>query len=217
LLALKVVGFYPAPKDSKGNVIIAPSLIVYYHGSDYDVDTLFVIKKKSWDKPTIDMNDVLSSYDESYQERSELVIEQGHFVGENKVGGQPLHTFLDTYIVKIHQRIEELTEALLDKNKTKADKSLIDKAIKIHNDNLTQISEVADLSAKNSIINLFSSSLADPKNRQDLLTPISFSRVAAVKAEIEKELMDLLSGKDMEATELFLNELEEAKMIERPC
>jgi hypothetical protein len=33
---MKVVGFYPVPKggSAKGNVIIAPSLIVYYHGSD---------------------------------------------------------------------------------------------------------------------------------------------------------------------------------------
>lgn len=34
LVPLKVVGFYPVPPGSKGNVIIAPSLIVYYHGSD---------------------------------------------------------------------------------------------------------------------------------------------------------------------------------------
>jgi len=34
LLPLKVVGFYPVPKGSKGNIVIAPSLVVYYHGSD---------------------------------------------------------------------------------------------------------------------------------------------------------------------------------------
>lgn len=34
LIAMKVVGFYPTPAGSKGNVVIAPSPIVYYHGSD---------------------------------------------------------------------------------------------------------------------------------------------------------------------------------------
>ena len=34
LLPLKVVGFYDAPKGAKANVVIAPSAIVYFHGSD---------------------------------------------------------------------------------------------------------------------------------------------------------------------------------------
>jgi hypothetical protein len=45
-IAARVVGFYPASANSKSNIIIAPSLIVYYHGSDYDVDGLFIIKKQ---------------------------------------------------------------------------------------------------------------------------------------------------------------------------
>lgn len=47
LLPLKVVGFYDAPINAKANVVIAPSTIVYFHGSDYDVDTLFILRKES--------------------------------------------------------------------------------------------------------------------------------------------------------------------------
>lgn len=34
LLAMKVAGFYDAPANAESNIIIAPSIIVYYHGSD---------------------------------------------------------------------------------------------------------------------------------------------------------------------------------------
>ncbi|NJN99249.1 MAG: hypothetical protein HC875_36725 [Anaerolineales bacterium] len=40
-IAMKVVGFY----ESAANVVIAPDLLVALHGSDFDVDSLFVIKR----------------------------------------------------------------------------------------------------------------------------------------------------------------------------
>jgi hypothetical protein len=41
-VAIKVVGFYKTPNI---NVIIAPDLLVGLHGSDFDVDSLFIIKR----------------------------------------------------------------------------------------------------------------------------------------------------------------------------
>jgi hypothetical protein len=41
---LKVVGFYPGNK----NAIIAPKEIVYFHGSDYDVDKLYVMRREEY-------------------------------------------------------------------------------------------------------------------------------------------------------------------------
>ena len=43
-IAIKVVGFYDTPGT---NVIIAPDLLVALHGSDFDVDSLFVIKRET--------------------------------------------------------------------------------------------------------------------------------------------------------------------------
>jgi hypothetical protein len=43
-IAMKVVGFYTTPDV---NVIIAPDLLVALHGSDFDVDSLFVIKRSN--------------------------------------------------------------------------------------------------------------------------------------------------------------------------
>lgn len=219
-LALKVVDFYPAPPNSEANVIIAPSLIVYYHGSDYDVDTLFVIKKGQWEAETEDLNELLANYTEDYEDNENLIIKKGQFVGYNDEGavmvdGQPLYAFLNDYIIKIHQRIEKLTDTLF--NGSKAEASEARKKIDNHNKILETISKVADQAAKNAVVGLLSSNLANPKNRRDLLTPISFARVAAIKSKMQKELFELLSSKDEAAMEEFLNELEEAKMIEKIC
>jgi len=43
-IPLKVVGFYPGNK----NAIIAPKEIVYFHGSDYDVDKLYVMRRDTF-------------------------------------------------------------------------------------------------------------------------------------------------------------------------
>ena len=42
-IAMKVVGFYSTPGV---NVIIAPDLLVALHGSDFDVDSLFIVKRE---------------------------------------------------------------------------------------------------------------------------------------------------------------------------
>lgn len=203
-LALKVVDFYPAPPNSEANVIIAPSLIVYYHGSDYDVDTLFVIKKGQWEDEATNLNELLANYTEGYEDNDNLIIDKGQFVGYNDEGpvmidGQPLYAYLNDYIIKIHQRIEELTDTLFTGSKAEASEAR--KKIDNHNKILETISKVADQAAKNAVVGLLSSNLANPKNRRDLLTPISFARVAAIKSKMQKELFELLSSKDEAAME----------------
>jgi len=47
---IKVVGFYPNNK----NVIIAPKEIVFFHGSDYDVDKLYVMRRGLYNKDVVD-------------------------------------------------------------------------------------------------------------------------------------------------------------------
>jgi hypothetical protein len=44
-VAIKVVGFYDSKKT---NVVIAPALLVALHGSDFDVDSLFVVKRPQY-------------------------------------------------------------------------------------------------------------------------------------------------------------------------
>jgi len=51
---IKVIGFYPVEKGSEENIIIAPKELVLLHGSDFDVDSLFAIRK---DPLTRDLND----------------------------------------------------------------------------------------------------------------------------------------------------------------
>lgn len=47
-LVMQIKDFYPTPEGSNGNVVIAPHQIVFQHGSDYDVDSLFVLMKKTY-------------------------------------------------------------------------------------------------------------------------------------------------------------------------
>lgn len=52
-VAIKVAGFY----DSKGsNVIVAPPELVKQHGSDFDVDSLYVIGRENYEKDVPELN-----------------------------------------------------------------------------------------------------------------------------------------------------------------
>ena len=47
-IALKVVAFYDSSKEGDNNVIIAPKYLVPLHGSDFDVDSLYVIRRNTF-------------------------------------------------------------------------------------------------------------------------------------------------------------------------
>ena len=64
-IPLKIIGFYPS-KDNT-NIIIAPKEIVWFSGADYDVDTLFIIRKSVAQKDYFDDN-------------GELIIKGGQFM-----------------------------------------------------------------------------------------------------------------------------------------
>jgi hypothetical protein len=45
-IKVRIKGFYPVPEGTKANIVIAPRQIVFNHGSDYDIDSLFVLLQK---------------------------------------------------------------------------------------------------------------------------------------------------------------------------
>ena len=178
LLALKVKGFYPVPPASQGNVVIAPSPIVYYHGSDYDVDTLFIIRKESWKKPSFDLSPYISRYDSV---DSDVTIPSGDIVGSSTVNNLPLHTYLETIILKYDQEIED-KRSQISSDLPASTKRELERELTSLTSSVDILTEIAQLSAKNAIVELFSSNLRNPKNRTDLLTPISFEQVASLKS-----------------------------------
>lgn len=216
MIPMKVVGFYDAPSGAKANVIIAPSLIVYYHGSDYDVDTLFVMRKQTYLGPDVDLNDSLALIDANHEYSEQLEMFYGKTVvgfkedGPVVVEGKYLHNYLEGYIIKGHQLAENLASQL-DKAAGEGKKKQIIAELEELNKTLENFSEIADTSAKNHIVHLFSTNMRDMKNRSDLLTPISFNRIESLRSGSAKELSKLLDTED------FINDLQKAGLIKLKC
>jgi len=220
MLPLKVVGFYPAPKGSNANIVIAPSMLVYYHGSDFDADSLFVIKKDKFkgEKP-VDLNDVIDYHKEDHTYNKDLILTPNKSVlGFNneeaiEIGSQYLHQYLEGVTSIINKQIDAATVELGAKPKPSAVRTaeLVGR-LKTLNEHATILSDVIDGAAKNHIVNLFSTNMVDMKNRSDLLTPISFESVKGLRSKTKANLEKLLEG-----DESFFNDLKNAGLIQLKC
>ena len=227
LLPVKCVGFIKPPKGSSGNVVIAPSAIVYYHGSDYDVDSLFVIKKESYDKKeSLDLNTILSEIDPTHKNNPDLVIEKGEFMGyrgdkELYFDGKKMHEYLEHYIIELHKKVDTIVSKDLPESTSPKAKKAAYERIKEINAKLDVLSETATIAAKNSIVHAFSKNMRDMKNRADLLTPISFESVVSNKKALQEELSELITVtenvKKEKDRKKFLDELVKAGLIKLNC
>jgi hypothetical protein len=213
LVPLKVVGFYPVPPGSKGNVIIAPSLIVYYHGSDYDIDTLFVARK-DYPNETINLNELIKGIDPEHQDDPKLIVEANEPYGfkNNELidfDGYKLYEYLDKHILKVNKQLESLTKQL--QGASELQKEAIENAIEDKEKILQSLSDIAEYAAKNFIVHNFSTNMRNMKNRKDLLTPISFDKIITLRSELKKELSEKLDD------DKFLQTLEESGLIKQIC
>lgn len=222
LMPLKVVGFYPVPEGSKGNMVIAPSLVVYYQGSDYDIDSLFVIRKEKHEQNDVDLNDLVSLYYPEHSEYHEglVFIKNKTVTGFNSEGpisinGLHVHQYLDKVMNQISKQIETLTGQLSPSDpKLKlgiVQQTAVKKQIELLNEHLTLMANVAEASAKNHIVDLFSKNMLESKNRQDLLTPISFKSVKGLRSEMVSDLEEMLDD------ESFMEDLQKAGIINLIC
>lgn len=192
-LALKVKGFYPTPPGSKGNIIIAPSLIVYYHGSDYDIDTLFLMRKQSHSGDTLNLNEILNKY--GMEANPLLNFEEGDVYGfktgkEDKINNVGVAHYLYGAISVIEAAMNS-KRSEITKAKGERRSALISQIEEMENDYYQIVDSIQQIS-KNAIVHTFSTNLRNIKNRKDLLTPISFARAAKVKSEVVKELKTTL-------------------------
>lgn len=213
LVPLKVVGFYEVPPGSEGNGIIAPSMIVYYHGSDYDVDTLFVARK-DYPNEKLDLNDFLKQVDPQHIDSDQFVIEAEEPYGYKNnevvnINGYKLYEVIDKYIVNLNKQLETLTAQLKFANEHQA--SVIEEELNAKSIVLEKLSQVGEAAAKNFIIHNFSENMRNMKNRTDLLTPISFEAVTRMRKEFQDELEQNL------ADETFIQKLIDSGLIKQIC
>src|SRR5690606_1446271 len=101
----KIVGFY----DSEGsNVIIAPKELVPLHGSDFDVDALFVIRRPSFKKDYV-FNDYSAGIDSTLQKR----FKGGSPIGYKKIDGKyTLDPEFDSNVLQLIMQRESFIKTL---------------------------------------------------------------------------------------------------------
>lgn len=89
-LPIKILGFYPSRENT--NIIIAPKEIVFFHGSDYDIDALYIMKY--W----IPGNDIKNEKGRKIIKKGELTLEKNN---------TPLYDWVETEITRVIMHMKE--------------------------------------------------------------------------------------------------------------
>jgi len=167
-VALKVVGFYDSLDT---NVIIAPKELQVIHGSDFDVDSLFVIRKahatdkSKSGKPLYTNSDqgLTSRNDQIYFTAGEAIPSDEKFLINVANDINYFKNKLKDTNIKIAKALNEDEISIL-KDTKKADKDMI---------KLLQTVQKAAL--KNKMLDIYLSVLRKPENINSILAPITMS------------------------------------------
>jgi hypothetical protein len=161
-LPLRVVGFYPGNK----NVIIAPREIVFFHGSDYDVDKLYVMRK-----------DMHSSNKSVMTLNNKVLYKNGTLTPSTP-------EFLDDVN-------KEFTKTLIEIDKAKkAQESLKVRELNKHLDELTEL-KISHY--KNVIVQGFLEVITAEANQDIMMSPITMDRFNGMGIENEESSFDLVA------------------------
>jgi len=199
LVALKVKGFYPS-KDQ--NIIIVPSEITYTSGTDYDIDTLYILRKHIAKK-----NVYAYTVDEDGKMvRGELLAKSGDVIGSEK------HEAAFSSLMSVRA------------NKKKIDKQ----AASI----LDSLNDVYEQSLINDIIDNYVNAIKNKRNDEMFMFPIYSERinrkpgrksevgptvldrlVIAVKKTYGVELNEKVDGNLLDTQVDGLSDIQKAKML----
>ena len=169
-VALKVVGFYDA-HDS--NVIIAPKELVTIHGSDFDVDSLFVIRKAHASDKSKAGKSLYTNQDAGLRSRNGTILLEPNQVIPST----------DTYIRKIDADINYFRNQIRSINKSMAlaadeqtKQSFLDikKEAKSTMEVLIRVKEAA---IKNKMLDTYLNVITNSKNRESILSPITMTNL----------------------------------------
>lgn len=210
-IALKVKGFYKVPPNAEGNVVIAPSLIVYVHGSDFDIDSLFVIRKETVNK-AINLNEIILKYYPTHVEDEHFNIKAGRDFGTTddgvyQINGLTAHEYLENVLFDIYTSI--YSKAAEMKDLRGPDRKTAIAELKDLKSAFNTLHKHAQISSKNAIVHTFADVLLAEKNRVDINTPISLTRVISAKASVRDELKSLMRKEE------FVKDLLTAGMMTR--
>lgn len=177
LQVLKVKGFYKSPANSLGNVVIAPREMVYITGNDFDVDSLFLVRKSIFNEA-----DEISfaPYGINYTAKrgDVLGIDNGKVVLQE---GKTIAQWLESNAIFNLSKLRQLRE-LPKSQETTLEIVKLTKKIK---DTIRYAKEINN----NIIVHTMAGVLLDQKNRYDLNTPITLDRVKRTKGDTKNDLI----------------------------
>lgn len=203
-LVMKIKGFYPTPEGAKANVVIAPKEIVNKHGSDYDVDSLFVLLKKRVSEYTdtderdqFNLGAVLRMIDPN---APELVLNGKDVIGylngkRIKIDGVPFIDALDIYV----QRMDDQLKTIFSKNRALWTEAEVEK-VDLYNGEYGkggiyhQLTGFMQEVIKNEIVDTFEAMLTNAENDYWMNLPITMERLKGVsEGEASKAALDVVA------------------------
>lgn len=208
-LVLKVKEVIPDPPNMKNNIIILPSHVVLNHGSDYDIDSLFVLNGKKVKELTktgnsIQLGKILGQVFENINPDLDLSAEsilnydtEGNKIYVDKNGypasaedGMPLQEFLSLMYMNMRQEIvllqsmpelSEEEEHILNMLAGTVEETTDGTGDGAYTAGLErQLLVLYQTSTKNEIIQTFTDILTDQKNRKWMELPIIMERLKAL-------------------------------------
>ncbi len=203
-LVMQIKDFYPTPEGKKANVVIAPHEIVYKHGSDYDVDALFVMMKKKVkelfnldDEGKFDLGAVMQLID---KDAPSLILEGNDDVGEAEgkpilINGRPLFEAVQDYILMMDKELETIFSRRKDEWTSKEVEYVAMANGNYGDDGVYHmLTSVLQELIKNEIVDTFAEMLTDPENKYWMDLPITMDRLKGVSNEgAGKTALDVVS------------------------
>ena len=166
-VSLKVVGFYDAHDT---NVIIAPKELVTIHGSDFDVDSLFVIRKghtsdKSKSGVSLYTNDATglkTNNKDLLLTNNEVIPSSDNFI----ISVRDEVNYYQNEIRKLNS-VMKLAEDNTNNREIKKD---LKKTLEV-------LKRVEKAAVKNKMLDTYLDVIEDPKNRETILSPITMTNL----------------------------------------
>jgi hypothetical protein len=173
-IPMKIVGIHD---DQNTNLVIAPFNTVYILGADFDVDSLFVVKRAKMPKSISDLLGVPENTPVGYRK----IKGRFHFIEprlnptNNYDGAVYNFPELNFYLEKLNTLIEEEQTKIKTSKEQAKPQSVID-TIKNTIEKYERYKEtLRKLYAKNAIFEAYSSAVQKPETRGRMLTPILMS------------------------------------------
>ena len=186
-VAIKVVGFYDAFQT---NVLVAPKELTPLHGSDFDVDSLFVIRKATmFDNKN--GKKLYANTERGLEYDGELILSMADSLDV---------AFLDLVQERYDKASDRFSELMVMQRQELAKESPVKEALDAIKDEMSAINKFRDMARvamsamrKNRMLDIYLEVIEAKKNRASMLTPIDMNNFKGVNRKGSPSVFDALS------------------------